>query len=65
VLNAAESRRGRIVFDTERFENLDNSWRGRETYDMTSPDEFVETFELPAPGKEFQVYSRNHFTRVK
>ena len=65
ILNAAESGPGRLVFDSERFENLDNRWRARETYDIRSPDEFVETFELGAPGKELQMYSRNHFTRVK
>jgi hypothetical protein len=32
---------------------------------VISPDEFVETFELAAPGKQFQVYSRNHFRRKK
>ena len=28
------------------------------------PVEFVETFELAAPGKELEVYSRNHFRRA-
>ncbi|MGH9311606.1 MAG: hypothetical protein ACRD1S_00265 [Vicinamibacterales bacterium] len=65
ALNTAESRRGKLVFDTERFENFDNGWRGRETYEIRSVDEFVETFELGAPGKTLQVYSRNHFMRAK
>jgi hypothetical protein len=35
------------------------------SYEIVSPDEFTEIFELAEPGKEFQVYSRNHFKRQK
>jgi hypothetical protein len=38
--------------------------KARETYEFMSDDEFVETFELAAPGKPFQVYSRSHLKRV-
>jgi hypothetical protein len=64
VLNKAESTPGRLIFDSERFENFDNQWRARETLDVRSADEFVETFELGPPGKPLQVYSRNHFRRA-
>jgi hypothetical protein len=53
----------KLVFDSENFENL-GTWRGRETYDIISNDEFIETFELGRPGKPLQLYSRNHFKRV-
>jgi len=53
-----------LVFESEAFENFSNSWRARESYEFVSDDEFIETFELAAPGKPFQVYSRNHFKRV-
>lgn len=65
VLSTSESRPKRLVFTSENFENFPNSWRARETYEIRSPDEFVETFELQAPGKEFEVYSRNTFKRVE
>ncbi len=65
VLDASESGSGRLVFTSESFENLDNSWRARETYQIQSPDEFVETFEIGAPGKPLEVYSRSTFTRAK
>ena len=65
VLNASASTPTKLVFDSEHFENFDNSWRARETYDIISPDEFVETFALGAPGKELEVYSRNHFNRTR
>lgn len=54
----------KIVFESEEFENFDNSWKARETYEVISPDEFVETFELAAPGKPFKPYSKSHFKRV-
>ena len=65
VLSVADSGPGKLVFTSEQFENFDNSWRAKETYDIRSHDEFVETFELAAPGQDLKVYSRNEFTRVK
>jgi len=65
TLNKSASGPGRLVLESERFENFDNSWRARETYEIRSPDEFVETFELAAPGKDTEVYSTNTFKRVK
>jgi hypothetical protein len=50
-----------LVFDSERFENYDNGARARETYDIVSADEFIETFELDDPGQPLEVYSRTHF----
>ena len=61
--SAAEDR-GALVFESEAFENFSNAWRARETYAFLSDDEFVETFELAAPGKPFQVYSRSQFKRA-
>lgn len=55
----------RIVFESEAFENFSNSWRARETYEFTGAEEFVETFELAAPGKAFEVYSRTRLRRVQ
>ena len=54
-----------LVFDSESLENLPAGWRARETYRILNNDEFVEVFELAAPGKEFSVYSENHFKRQK
>ncbi len=65
VLNAAESGARKLVFVSERFENVPEGWRARETYEIRSPDEFTETFELAESGKAFELYSRNHFKRVK
>lgn len=64
ALNVAASTAQKLVFDSESFENFDNSWKARETYDLVSKDEFVETFELAPPGKPFELYSRNRFRRA-
>ncbi len=65
TLNPAASTTKNLVFDSERFENYDNNARARETLEVISPNEFVETFELGDPGKPLQVYSKNRFTRAK
>ncbi len=54
-----------LMFESESFENFSNAWKARESYEFLSNDEFIETFELAAPGKPFQVYSRNRLTRVR
>jgi len=65
VLDAQASRPGKLVFVSEALENLDKGWRARETYEVRSQDEFVETFEVAEPGKELGVYSRTHFKRAR
>jgi hypothetical protein len=61
----AGSAPGEFVFESEGFENLSAGWKARESYEIISHDEFIETFELAAPGQTFQVYSRTRFRRVK
>jgi hypothetical protein len=54
-----------VVFTSESIENIADGWRARETYRIHGPDEFEEIFELAAPGKPFEVYSRTRLMRVK
>lgn len=54
-----------LLFESEGFENLPAGWRAREKYAMISENEFVETFELAPPGKDFDVYSQTRFKRAK
>jgi hypothetical protein len=63
AMNVELSTPTRLVFDSVNFENFSNEWKARETYEVKSNDEFVETFELAAPGRDFEVYSHNHFRR--
>lgn len=53
-----------LVFVTERIENIPTGWRAKETYTVLNPDEFTEVFELAAPGKDFEIYSKSHFKRA-
>jgi len=56
---------GKVVFTSEAIENIPAGWRARETYLIIGPDEFEELFELAAPGKEFEMYSRSRLKRVR
>ena len=40
-------------------------WVARETYRFLNNDEFIETFALAGPGKEFETYSETRFRRKK
>ena len=52
-----------LVFVSENLENLPAGFKARETYKILNENEFMEVFELAPPGKEFSVYSENHFKR--
>lgn len=54
-----------IVFVTVAIENIPPGWRGRETYRFVNDEEFVETFALAEPGKDFATYSETHFRRKR
>jgi hypothetical protein len=54
-----------IVFTSESIENIPPGFRARETYKIVGPEEFIEVFEIAEPGKDFEVYSENHFKRKK
>ena len=54
-----------LVFESEGFENLPAGWKAREEYAVVSENEFVETFELAPPGKDFDIYSQTRFKRAK
>jgi hypothetical protein len=52
-----------LVFISGPMENFIPGWRGRETYRFLNENEFIETFALAGPGKEFATYSETHFRR--
>jgi hypothetical protein len=53
-----------IVFSSEAIENIPVGYRARETYSIVSNDEFIERFEIAAPGKGFELYSEARMRRV-
>lgn len=60
----AEQEPGTVVFSTEAIENIPAGWHARETYILSGADQLEEVFELAAPGKDFELYSRNRLKRV-
>jgi hypothetical protein len=50
-------------FESESIENIQPGWRAKESYQVLSPVEFIETFELAAPGKEFKLYTQCHLKK--
>jgi hypothetical protein len=54
-----------LVFATESIENISPGWQAKETYKILNDDEFIEIFELAAPGKNFECYIENRFRRKK
>jgi hypothetical protein len=56
---------GSVVFETDTLENVPADWKARETYQLVSPDEFVETFELAHSGGAYELYSKTRFKRAK
>jgi hypothetical protein len=61
----AGSPAGTVVFETEAIENIPAGWKARETYQVLSPDEFVETFELAQAAGAYEVYSKTRFKRAR
>jgi hypothetical protein len=64
-LDHASSEGKTFTFVTESIENIASGWRARETYRIVNANEFIETFELAAPGKDLEVYVETHFKRKK
>ena len=54
-----------FTFVTESIENIPSGWRARESYKLVNANEFIETFELAAPGKDFETYVETRFRRKK
>ena len=53
-----------IVFITESIENIPNGFRAKETYQIVNENEFLETFELAEPGKDFELYAKAILKRL-
>jgi hypothetical protein len=53
----------KIVFISESIENIPQGYRARETYQVVNDNEFIETFEIAEPGKDFELYSKARLIR--
>jgi len=54
-----------LVFESEALENVPSRWKARETYEVVSPDAFIETFEIAQPPGAHEVYSVARFKRAR
>jgi len=54
-----------IVFISENIENIPAGYRAKESYQIVSENEFIETFELAEPGKDFELYSKAILKRIR
>jgi hypothetical protein len=55
---------GKLAFTSESIENIPAGYRARETYVVIDSNQFEEIFEMAAPGKAFEVYSRTRLKRI-
>ena len=63
VLSTAQSSPTKLVFESEQLDSAPATWKARETLEVVSPDEYVETFEVAEGGKPLAVRSRIQFKR--
>lgn len=65
VIDSLSTDNRTIIFATENIENLPEGWRARITILILNEDEFLESFDLAAPDKEFGCLIENRFHRKK
>jgi hypothetical protein len=63
VLDSLATGEKTLVFETEAIENGPPGLRARLTQEIVSEDEYVATFDLAMPGKDFACYIENHLRR--
>lgn len=63
VLSKALSRPAKLVFESVRLDSASAAWKARDTFEVISPDEYVETFEVAEGDKPFAIQSRILFKR--
>ena len=63
VLDSLSSDNKILVFITESSENAPPGLTARMTYQVKSENEFVETFDLGFPGREFSCWMTNTWKR--
>jgi hypothetical protein len=63
ALESLDEQQRTLVFVSTAIENISPGWRAKETYHFVNNDEFVESFALAQPGKDFATYSETRFHR--
>jgi hypothetical protein len=47
------------------LENISPGWKGKECYRFLGLEGLIETFELKAPTRNFEIYSEKRLQRVR
>jgi hypothetical protein len=63
ALESLDEQQRTLVFVSTAIENISPGWRAKETYHFLNNDEFIESFALAQPGKDFATYSETRFHR--
>ncbi len=63
VLDSISNDFKKLIFTSEAIENVPLGFRARLKYELKNENEFIEYFELAPPGKEFTLYSTNHWRK--
>lgn len=63
VLSKTLSQPNKLVFEMEPPAGAAVTWKARETWEVISPNSFVEIVEVAQDGKSFSVQSRIQFDR--
>jgi hypothetical protein len=64
-LDILSADRKTYIFISFEIENIPPGWRARETYRIIDENQYIETFELAPPGKDFEIYSKATMKRRK
>ncbi|MBU2584537.1 MAG: hypothetical protein KKH32_04325 [Bacteroidetes bacterium] len=63
ILDSVSSDSKKLIFVSEVIENVPADFRARLTYEIKGESEFFEYFELVQPGKDFMLYTKNHWKK--
>lgn len=64
MLDSLSADKRTFIFISEDSENAPPGLKARLTFNIQNENEFVETFELAFPGKEFSEWLKNHWKRI-
>ena len=65
VLDSLSADNKYFVFVSESSENAPPDLRARIIYSIQNENEFIETFELAFPKKDFQLFLKNYWKRLE
>ena len=65
IQDTLKSNNRNFVFVSESTENSPKGLKVRLTLKIDNKDEFTELFEIALPGKDFEIWLRNYWRRIR